>query len=210
MDENLHLHAADGYLKTGATTDLDGKQDREIVREAGGFWRSLKMREKVDKIVALVRADARAGRLKWTYNDVHSLIKPYPKHECDKVLANIGDCNDLELEEGERPFEQEQDYTIEDCLKDLEEHNSEVAESTLSTINTDVAVLEPTEEVLHDEDVIQRLNRSIADLQEVGYLSAATNLINERHKAHRRQRLALREKPETTLALEEVRMQTAR
>ena len=31
----LHLNAAKGYKKTGMTVDLDGREDQEIVREAG-------------------------------------------------------------------------------------------------------------------------------------------------------------------------------
>ena len=34
---SLHLHAADGYTKTGATVKLDGTEDHLIVREAGEF-----------------------------------------------------------------------------------------------------------------------------------------------------------------------------
>ena len=33
----LHVHAADGYQKNGATVKLDGTEDHLIVREAGEF-----------------------------------------------------------------------------------------------------------------------------------------------------------------------------
>ena len=42
--KDLHLDAAEGFKKTGATIDLDGLEDNLVVREAGVFWRSLHMR----------------------------------------------------------------------------------------------------------------------------------------------------------------------
>ena len=45
-DPQLHLHAADGYQKTGANVALDGSEDHLIVREAGEFFRRLNLREK--------------------------------------------------------------------------------------------------------------------------------------------------------------------
>ena len=46
LDPQLHLHAADGYKKTGANVALDGSEDHLIVREAGEFFRRLNIREK--------------------------------------------------------------------------------------------------------------------------------------------------------------------
>ncbi len=51
----LHLHAADGYKKTGMTVALDGSEDHEIVKEARDFWIEQGMRDKVNSAVAEVR-----------------------------------------------------------------------------------------------------------------------------------------------------------
>ena len=48
-DPHLHLHAADGYKKNGATVALDGTEDHMIVREAGEFFRRLDVREKINR-----------------------------------------------------------------------------------------------------------------------------------------------------------------
>ena len=102
----LHLRAADGYVKTGMTVSLDGKQDQFIVREAGDFWKELGMREKINSAVAEVREEARAGRLRWSFADVQRLIKPYPKRPAvDAVLARLGD--DTWIEEGDSKYEDE-------------------------------------------------------------------------------------------------------
>ena len=53
----LHLKAADGYKKTGATVALDGSEDWMICREAGDLWRELNMRTIIDKEVAAVWAE---------------------------------------------------------------------------------------------------------------------------------------------------------
>ena len=88
----LHLDAADGYKKTGATVDIDGKEDAQICREAGKFWHELGMRAIIDREVALVREEAAAGRLKWTQQQVRSLINAYPAHRrVDDVLEKMGD-----------------------------------------------------------------------------------------------------------------------
>ena len=60
----LHLAAADGYLKTGMTADLNGKRDHEDVRDAGVLWNELGMRAKMNAAVAEVEEEARNGRLK--------------------------------------------------------------------------------------------------------------------------------------------------
>ena len=56
--------------KTGANVALDGTEDHMIVREAGEFFRRLNVREKLAKEIAIVRHEARAGRLTWNYEDV--------------------------------------------------------------------------------------------------------------------------------------------
>ena len=63
-DKREHYHAADGYKKTGANVALDGTEDHEIVREAGGFFRRLNMREEINREIALVQHEVQAGRLR--------------------------------------------------------------------------------------------------------------------------------------------------
>ena len=77
-NRELHLNAAEGYKKTGATVALDGSEDNLIVREAGSFWRDMGMRAIIDREMEVVAEEVRAGRLKWTERDVRGLIKEYP------------------------------------------------------------------------------------------------------------------------------------
>ena len=70
-----------------------------IVREAGEFFRSCGVREQINREVALVREEVLAGRLGWTYEDVKSLIQPYPQNKIDKVLECIGDHYNLDSDE---------------------------------------------------------------------------------------------------------------
>ena len=62
-----------------------------IVREAGKFFQSLHVREKINREVAIVREEVQAGRLRWTYEDVKSLIQPYPKRTGDDILNANGE-----------------------------------------------------------------------------------------------------------------------
>ncbi len=106
----LHLHAADGYLKTGMSVALDGSQDAEIVREAGDFWRELKMRAKINSAVAEVKAEVAAGRLGWSAQDVQRVIRPYPKHKhVDAILGLQGD--DDKRPEGEKAWADDEEDT---------------------------------------------------------------------------------------------------
>ena len=72
---SLHLHAADGYKN---------RSNRQVGWHGGPFdcersrrvFRRLNVRDKLATEIAMVRHEARAGRLKWTYDDVKSLIQP--------------------------------------------------------------------------------------------------------------------------------------
>ena len=70
----VHLRAARGYKKTAVAVHIDGREDQEIQREAGDFWRELGMRQKVDAEIAAVRAEAQGRRLTWTYDEVLNLM----------------------------------------------------------------------------------------------------------------------------------------
>ena len=92
-DMSLHLHAADGYLKTGFKASLyDDSLDHEICREAKEFWKELNMRAEILEAVEEVTDEFTSGRRKWNYKDVMSLIEPYPhRKEVDDVLRNLGE-----------------------------------------------------------------------------------------------------------------------
>ena len=92
-DVQLHRDAAEGYVKTGLSVPLDdASQDVHIVREAGRFWRDLRMREKITAAVAEVREEISAGRFRWCYDDVRRLIELMPRHRrVDEILQNVGD-----------------------------------------------------------------------------------------------------------------------
>ncbi len=49
------------------------------------------MRDKINKEVARIRLEDFHGRLRWTAEGVQSLIRKYPKHDCDEVLARVYD-----------------------------------------------------------------------------------------------------------------------
>ena len=89
-DVDLHLRAAGGYLATGAKAALDNSSlDAFIVKEAGDIWNREHMREIIQKEVQWVRFEARQGRLLWTFEHVYSLVKKYPKHDCDEILERV-------------------------------------------------------------------------------------------------------------------------
>lgn len=127
VSKERHIKAAKGYKYTGATVSLSGNEDHMICREAGKFFRDLRMREKINAAVADVQAEVRAGRLKWTEADVLRLITPYPTHKvADDVLEKLGEHAWLDRtpECGVEDDELEED---EACVDDLEKALSEEA-----------------------------------------------------------------------------------
>ena len=112
----LHLAGADGYVRTGLKANLhDADLDKQIVKEAGYFWRVLGMREKVKVAVQEVREEAEAGRLRWCYEDIHRLVLPHPrKAKDDDVLDRIGDYYGSEPVQDQHGPEQDHGPPLED------------------------------------------------------------------------------------------------
>mgnify|MGYP006239744985 CR=1 FL=1 len=81
------------------------------------------MREKINKEVAMVEEEYKAGRLRWTYEDVSRLILPHPVRKGDDVLEAIGEYASLDEDDDCTPYEAAQDACGED------ESDSAVAES---------------------------------------------------------------------------------
>ena len=109
--KDLHMQAAEGYKRTGASIDLDGLEDNLVVREAGVFWRSLHMRQHINQEIKMVRQEAAAGRLTWTQRNIQNLICQYPPNKVvDEILARQGDDN--WLPEGECAYHEPTDGEV--------------------------------------------------------------------------------------------------
>ena len=94
----LHERASAGYIKTGQSIDLWGKEDALIQREAATFWNEettdghATMRGRINQELTAVADEVHSGRLTWNQRNVRRLITPYPKRpEVDKVLENLGE-----------------------------------------------------------------------------------------------------------------------
>ena len=74
----LHLKASRGFVKVGLANALDGSEDAEICREAGQFWHQEGMRQRRAEVVHDVNVEVDAKRLAWRYEDVYSVINPFP------------------------------------------------------------------------------------------------------------------------------------
>ena len=139
----LHLDAAEGYKKTGATVDIDGLEDDKIVREAGKMWKDMGMRQIIDREVKHVRQEAAAGRLTWTARSVRKLLCEYPAHrKVDAVLAKQGD--DTSVPEGEDPHAEED---VEENDDDSEKSDAAVAEEPRGDDDDDEEQTEEEEDV---------------------------------------------------------------
>ena len=230
-DPKLHLQAAEGYKSTGWTVELDGSEDHKIVREAGEFFRGLNMREKIKREVAIVEEEYKAGRLKWTYEDVYRLIQPYPARRGDDVLAAIGEHTSLD--DDDTPYETAPDACGEDepdsaVAEDSEpeeveeidvessegEHASAVADVDMDVCEHDsvveevsVAVAGPAlneaqaEQVHNSQFLVAAYEQSIEVLKQCGAMPMAALLQNEIKKEMRRQRISSNEEPAVAAAL---------
>ena len=86
--DGIHDQARKGYLTTGVRIPLEG-DDADVRREAGVFWRELRMKEKRTSELQDVEDAHSAGELRWTFEHVYDkLITPYPKRgQMDDTLA---------------------------------------------------------------------------------------------------------------------------
>ena len=234
----LHLNAAEGYKRTGATVALDGTEDAKIVREAGKFFRDLGMREKINRAVALVKSEVKAGRLKWTYEDVQRLIVPYPKTKYDQVLDNLGDHNHIEADEtpycdGEEPKGDElsdggsavaendgahTDEATAAVAAEADAYDEPVADAlTLATHGGTTAVavtpanlsVDAADALHQSQTLVAAYNQVIEVMESHGAMPAANQLHNERRKELKRQRLRSLEDPAVAAALVELNSKKA-
>ena len=137
----LHIQAATGYLETGAKADLDSSRlDCFICKEAGEIWKRTNMRESINDEVVRLRLEASQGRLRWTLEDVESLIHKYPRHACDDVLERI---------EHEQKFDGEDEHANTRPMASREERlrqNSDASEAECGEDDEDASESESLDE----------------------------------------------------------------
>ena len=226
----MHLRAAEGYLKTGMTVALDGTEDLFIVREAGQFWSDLQMRSKINSAVAEVREEVRAGRLGWSFEDVQRLILPYPKHkEVDAVLERLGDdtwipedeCKYAVAEEESSSSDSEEskdDDVMEHFAKVWDDGDDgelpQVDEQGRSCGTGEVPQVDEqgrsggkmmsaadADALAQSTHLLATLEAARASLRACGAMKAVVNLENEIRKERRRLRSIGKEDPDVLLAL---------
>ena len=217
-DPQIHLRAADGYKKTGATVALDGSEDHLIVREAGEFFRELGMRELINREVSIVRNEAKAGRLRWTHHDINTLIQAYPQRkDIDDVLEAIAEHQ--HLDDDEKPYHEDHedaavaessecaeeesavaaDAEAESAVADGEEAESAVADGAAdlgAEQQTDVSPnLTPAaaDRLQESQALVAAYDSAIEVLMSSGAVNAAIHIQDERRKELKRQRVAATE-----------------
>ena len=213
-DPRIHLRGAEGCKKTGAIVALDGSEDHLIVREAGEFFRELGMRELINKEVSIVRTEARAGRLRWAYNDIKNLIQAYPRRkQIDDVLEALADNH--HLDENEKPYVEdhedaavaessecaEDEFAVEDdaeaesAVADGAEAESAVADGAahLGAEQTDESPnLTPAaaDRLQESQALVAAYDSAIEVLMSSGAVNAAIHIQDEKRRELKRQRVA--------------------
>ena len=220
----LHINAAQGYKSTGATVALDGSEDHLVVKEAGEFFRRLDMRRKIDEEVRTVRHEVAEKRLFWTYKDVKSLIKEYPKRKGDEILAANGE--DWELVDGECPYEDAEEEAaseVADAGSDAgsingddggaepelhaEASQNEVADDADAAMSCELpTVPDAAADAMRDSNVaLEGFHEAIEILKRCGAVKAVHHLEAEVRKELKRQRLNAQQDPAVAGALAELK-----
>ena len=185
--------------------------------------------KKIIREAAIVQHEVRVGRLQWTWEDVQSLIQPFPKRSCDAVLELVGDHQ--HLDEGEVPYAEEAAVADEDNMSDWEECPDEEMEvggdkaegsdapgvADASAVADDALAVpevarkklplqaEAAEGLDDSEALVAAYQQAIDVLKQVGAVTAMQQLHNEKHKELRRQRVAAKENPAVAVALAELK-----
>ena len=219
----LHLKAADGYKKTAVAVEIGGLEDALICREAAEYWNDLGMREIVNKEVAMIRSEVRAGRLRWTMEDVYGLMPAYPKNkQVDAILEKLHDDNWSEDQENIWKDENEQcddpdpDDTSHNAAElpeersDDELRSSESQQADAVSRSSGALVLGCGHEVLtagqaevvqHISEKVDTLNNIEEELARLGLMDAAAGIHHEAQKQKRRTRALCSEHPAVAGAL---------
>ena len=231
LDPQLHLHAADGYKKTGANVALDGSEDHLIVREAGEFFRRLNIREKINVEVSMVREEVKAGRLTWTAKDVASLIQSYPRRTQDDVFERLGehhqlDANDPAWEDSPADEDAQSESMASDsddgkmsksrsAVADSDVESVETSADVGNSVGTAVAVDSPAlseaaaSSLSDSEHMLRCLHHAIDSLRDCGAVTVIQHLDNEIRREERRQRMAAMEDSAVAAALRQLKANQA-
>ena len=75
----LHRRAAGGHLENHLSNALDGSEDHKASRKVAEAWEELGMPQLREQIIEEVCTAWERGELRWTFEDVYSLVQPFPK-----------------------------------------------------------------------------------------------------------------------------------
>ena len=171
------------------------------------------MRELINKEVSIVRTEARAGRLRWAYNDIKNLIQEYPRRkEIDDVLEALADNH--HLDENEKPYVEDHedaavaessecaedesavadDAEAESAVADGAEAESAVADGAahLGAEQTDESPnLTPAaaDRLQASQALVAAYDSAIEVLMSSGAVNAAIHIQDERRRELKRQRV---------------------
>ena len=184
-------------VQVGLTNALDGSQDAEICREAGQFWHQESMRQRRAEVVHDVNVEVDAKRLAWRYEDVYSVINPFP-------LTRGGGENE--------PADKGSDSS-EDADAD-EDLDSDPGEDLDAALDEDALTCGGGEMVAHaqqgsvppDTDGVLQASRArlqsmqvvLKQVQAIGNLSLESQVEKAIHIEEKRVRILAREHPEVS------------
>ena len=193
----LHVRAARGFLKVGVSNALDGSQDAEICREAGEFWHKEGMRQRRSEVLHDVCVEVDAGRLRWTYDDVYSVVNPFPARgakrdwePCDKGSDSEADHEEDQENDSESSGD---DADLDADLDAVTPGREESAQLAIDvTRGGGEAALEAARGRLQSMQVVMQ------QVQTIGNLSLEAQVQNAIHIEQRRVRALARADPKVT------------
>ena len=173
----------------------------------------------------MVREEVKAGRLRWTFKDVASLIQPYPKQKEDDVLKLLGEHHQLDDDDvAWEDASADEDSQSESMASDSEDGKkgktrSAVADSDVENVETfadnAVAVDRPAlseaaaSGLGESEYLVRSLQQAAEVLREAGCVQVVQQIENEVRKEERRQRIAAAEDPAVAGALRQLKANQA-
>ena len=108
-NRNLHDQARKGFKYTGCTNALDGSEDHLIAREARVFWDKHDVSAKRDAACHDVHVEVEAGRLRWGYEAVYSLVAPFPHRGALDATIEFQDDEEVAPAAGEDAWSDSED-----------------------------------------------------------------------------------------------------
>ena len=199
----LHADAAQGFKKVGFANALDGTEDDRVCREARSYWDRLQMKHLRASAVADVDEEVRAGRMRWTYRCVYSVIGDHPKRgHLDFQPDDDGSDTDSHVGREDVAFQEFEEEAAAEDMEDMEDDSGSAAAA--APASADAEEPSPPQELCNElnqtTERLEMLRTVLLQVEQAGVENVANTVRQAIHTESKRLKDAARVNPQVRRA----------